>query len=52
MAAVVLLFVIAVMGTALVWLALRQVCPSWFSMRASVGRWASFSVEMDGRQGD
>jgi len=50
MAAAVLLSVITAMGFVFACLALRQVRPTWFSMRASVGRWVSFSVEMDRRK--
>jgi hypothetical protein len=31
------------------WLALRHVRPAWLLMRFVLGRWASFTVEMDGR---
>jgi hypothetical protein len=51
MAVVVMLSVITVTGFVLSLLALWQVRPAWFRMRASVGRWVSFSLEMDGRQG-
>lgn len=50
MAAVVLLSLIMGMGFGFACLALRQVRPDWFRVCASVGRWASFSIEMDGRQ--
>lgn len=48
-AAAVVLGAMGVLGFAVVCLALRQVRPVWVRMRASVGRWVSFSVEMDGR---
>jgi len=50
MAAAVLLSVLTVLGFVLACLALWQVRPTWFRVRASVGRWVSFSVEMDERQ--
>jgi len=50
MAVAVLLCVITVMGFVLACLALRQVRPAWFTMRASLGRWTSFSIEMEARQ--
>lgn len=52
MAVVILLSVVAMMtmGFVLALLALRQVRPAWLRMRASVGKWASFSIEMDRRQ--
>jgi hypothetical protein len=31
------------------WLALRHVRPGWLRMRCVLGRWLSFTVEMDGR---
>lgn len=50
MAAEVLLSLVIVLEFILVCFALWQVRPAWFRMRASIGRWVSFSVEMDGRQ--
>jgi hypothetical protein len=50
MAVVVMVSLITVMGFVLAFLALWQVRPAWFRMRASVGRLISFSVEMDGRK--
>jgi hypothetical protein len=48
-AVIILLFVVTVLGFSLAYLALRQVRPAWFRMRASVGRLISFSLEMDRR---
>jgi hypothetical protein len=41
--------VTAVLGFAATWLALRHVRPAWLVLRCAIGRWASFTVEMDGR---
>jgi hypothetical protein len=49
-AAELLLSVFIVLGFVLACLALWLVRPTWLRMRASVGRWVSFSVEMDGRR--
>jgi hypothetical protein len=41
--------VTAVLGFAATWLALRHVRPAWLVIRCAIGRWATFTVEMDGR---
>ena len=41
--------VAAVLSFIATWLALRHVRPAWLRMRCGVGRWVSFSIEMDGR---
>ena len=50
MGAMILLSTVTALGFTFACLALRQVRPAWFRMRASVGRWVAFSLEMDGRQ--
>lgn len=49
MAVLIMVSVVAVLGSALALLALVQVRPNRFTMKATVWRLASFSVEMDGR---